>query len=125
MEDNSSNHTQAYKSDYNEGVTNTNETIMLSSHKNKQREMFSDIDYKFLRDIAYFRYGSISDCGAVMGMSRSQASTILNGLAFQKTEELINRIANALKLSPFYLGRFFAIQESKLNNGEGNTNAAG
>ena len=101
------------KTEVNEELTNLNAQETPNKSHNKPSLVFEDLNYELLRKIAYFRYGSISDCGRAMNMSRSQTSQILNGLFFPKTEECINKVANVLKLDPMILARFFAKEETK------------
>jgi len=108
------------KTEVNEELTNLNAQETPNKSHNKPSLVFEDLNYEFLRKIAYFRYGSISNCGRAMHMSRSQASQILNGLFFPKTEETIRLVANCLKLDPMILARFFAQQEIKKEMKNGN-----
>ncbi len=98
----------------NNGNENTINTLLTTENKPKLYQNSNinlSVSFRDLGKLAILRFGSITDFGKRLGVSRSRASQILNGLDCPKSPEQIKRIAEILDVDIVILTQLFSSVE--------------
>jgi len=91
-----------------EKETNTELTDRKANKTHKRHSQLIPVTFSELNKIAFLRYGSTEAFSKKLGVSRSRASQILNGLDVPVKSESIKKIAKLLNVDVVILTQLFA-----------------